>query len=73
MASEAEILHEVITGANYSDGTPLTTRGSAKDRNRHAWHLALAGLRRGEIASLCWDDVDLEQRTVRIGKTRVDV
>ena len=47
--------------------------GIAKDRNRHAWHLALAGLRRGEIAGLRWDDVDLDQRTVRIGKTRVDV
>jgi len=38
-----------------------------------AGHLALAGLRRGEIAGLRWDDVDLGQRTVRIGKTRVDV
>jgi integrase len=47
--------------------------GIAKDRNRHAWHLALAGLRRGVIAGLRWDDVDLDQRTVRIGKTRVDV
>jgi integrase len=47
--------------------------GIAKDRNRHAWHLALAGLRRGEIAGLRWDDVDFGQRTVRIGKTRVDV
>jgi integrase len=47
--------------------------GIAKDRNRHAWHLALAGLRRGEIAGLRWDDADLGQRTVRIGKTRVDV
>jgi integrase len=47
--------------------------GIAKDRNRHAWHLALTGLRRGEIAGLRWDDVDLDQRTVRIGKTRVDV
>ncbi|MGO9386345.1 MAG: Arm DNA-binding domain-containing protein [Mycobacterium sp.] len=45
----------------------------ANDRNRHAWHLALAGLRRGEIAGLRWDDVDFGQRTVRIGKTRVDV
>jgi integrase len=47
--------------------------GIAKDRNRHAWHLALAGLRRGEIAGLRWHDVDLDQRTVRISKTRVDV
>jgi integrase len=48
-------------------------RGIANDRNRHAWHLALAGLRRGEIAGLRWDDVDLGKQAVRIGKTRVDV
>ncbi|MGC2676047.1 MAG: hypothetical protein WA415_08515 [Mycobacterium sp.] len=48
-------------------------RGIAADRNRHAWHLALAGLRRGEIAGLRWAEVDLDQRTVRIGKTRMDV
>lgn len=47
--------------------------GIAADRNRHAWHLALAGLRRGEIAGLRWADVDLGKRTVRIEKTRVDV
>lgn len=29
------------------------------DRLAHAWHLALSGLRRGEIAGLRWDDVDL--------------
>jgi integrase len=48
-------------------------RGIAEDRNRHAWHLALAGLRRGEIAGQRWTDVDLEKRTLRIGTTRVDV
>ena len=47
--------------------------GIANDRNRHAWHLALAGLRRGEIAGQRWADVDLEKRTLRIGATRVDV
>ena len=48
-------------------------RGIADDRNRHAWHLALAGLRRGEIAGQRWADVDLENGTLRIGVTRVDV
>ncbi len=56
-----------------ADQVRTVLSGIAKDRNRHAWHLALAGLRRGEIAGLRWDDVDLGQRTVRIGKTRVDV
>ena len=48
-------------------------RGIAHDRNRHAWHLALAGLRRGEIAGQRWADIDLDKRTLRIGATRVDV
>ncbi|MDT5252120.1 MAG: integrase [Mycobacterium sp.] len=56
-----------------ADQVRAVLSGIAKDRNRHAWHLALAGLRRGEIAGLRWDDVDLSRRTVRIGKTRVDV
>src|ERR1700757_3872181 len=46
--------------------------GIADDRNRHAWHLALAGLRRGEISGQRWEDVDFEKRTLRIGTTRVD-
>lgn len=56
-----------------ADQVKTVLGGIADDRNRHAWHLALAGLRRGEIAGLRWDDIDLGQRTVRIGKTRVDV
>jgi integrase len=47
--------------------------GIADDRNRHAWHRALAGLRRGEMAGQRWEDIDLEKRTLRIGATRVDV
>jgi integrase len=56
-----------------ADQVRTVLRGIAHDRNRQAWHLALAGLRRGEIAGLRWDDVDLGKQTVRIGKTRVDV
>jgi integrase len=48
-------------------------RGIADDPNRHAWHLALAGLRRGETAGQRWADIDLENRTLQIGATRVDV
>jgi len=33
-----------------ADQVRTVLRGIAEDRNRHAWHLALAGLRRGEIA-----------------------
>src|SRR6201998_1565195 len=47
--------------------------GIADDRNRHAWHLARAGLRSGEIAGQRWEDIDLGKRTLRIGATRVDV
>jgi integrase len=38
-----------------------------------AWHLALAGLRRGEIAGLRKDCVDLEAMTLTIDETRVSV
>ena len=48
-------------------------RAIRKDRNRHAWHLALCGLRRGEIGGLRWTNVDLESRTLTIGPTRISV
>lgn len=51
----------------------VVLQGITEDCNRHAWHLALAGLRRGEIAGQRWDDVNFETRTLRIGATRVDV
>ena len=56
-----------------SEQVRTVLRGIATDRNRHAWHLALAGLRRGEIAGQSWRDIDLDNRTLRIGTTRVDV
>jgi integrase len=43
----------------------------ADDRDRHAWHLALSGLRRGEIAGLRWADVDLDAKTLKVWRTRV--
>ncbi|WP_324194229.1 site-specific integrase [Nocardia terpenica] len=42
-----------------------------KDRNGHAWHLALSGLRRGEICGLRWSDVDLTVGTLKIANNRV--
>ncbi|WP_412475216.1 tyrosine recombinase XerC [Gordonia sp. LUNF6] len=42
-------------------------------RDRHLWTLALHGLRRGEIAGLRWENVDLDARTITIAETRVAV
>ncbi len=48
-------------------------RAIREDRNRHAWHLALSGLRRGEIGGLRWTNVDFEAKTLTIGPTRISV
>ena len=39
-------------------------RAIREDRNRHCWHLALSGLRRGEIGGLRWTNIDLEAKTL---------
>ncbi len=44
-----------------------------QDRAGHAWHLALSGLRRGEICGLRWEDVDFVAGTVKIENTRIQV
>lgn len=41
------------------------------DRYAVAWELALAGLRRGEISGLRWEDVDLKANTISITRNRV--
>lgn len=46
---------------------------AATDRNEHAWHLALSGLRRGEIAGLKWEHLDLDAGTITIANNRVSV
>ncbi len=46
---------------------------AANDRNGHAWHLALSGLRRGEIGGLRWSDVDLNAGRLTIANNRVSV
>jgi integrase len=43
------------------------------DRLEAAWHLALSGLRRGEIGGLTWSDIDLDANTVTIRETLVTV
>ncbi|MGW5314440.1 site-specific integrase [Nocardia thailandica] len=42
-------------------------------RAGHAWHLALSGLRRGEIGGLRWSDVDFAAGTVKVQNTRIQV
>ncbi|WP_157225341.1 MULTISPECIES: site-specific integrase [Gordonia] len=44
-----------------------------KCRDQHLWTLALHGLRRGEIAGLRWENVDLDGKTISIVETRVAV
>jgi integrase len=41
------------------------------DRYAAAWHLALSGLRRGEIAALRWSDIDLNSGTIAITRNRL--
>ncbi len=48
-------------------------RAIREDRNRHAWHLALSGLRRGEIGGLRWSNIDFEAKTLTVGPTRISV
>lgn len=47
--------------------------GTAGDRYGVGWHLAVLGLRRGEIAALRWDDVDYTSGRLRVflGRTPV--
>jgi integrase len=44
-----------------------------RDRLAIAWHLALSGLRRGEIGGLGWADVDLDAGTLTVHNNRVSV
>lgn len=39
---------------------------AATDRREHIWHLALCGLRRGEICGMRWTDVDLDAGTLTV-------
>ena len=49
----------------------LTAAGA--DRLAACWRLTAYGLRRGEVAGLTWDAVDLDQATVTVGLARVVV
>jgi len=41
------------------------------DRYAAAWHLALSGLRRGEIAALRWSDIDVNSGTIAVSRNRL--
>jgi integrase len=43
------------------------------DRLEPAWHLALYGLRRGEVCGLTWTDIDLKARTLSVRAARVSI
>ena len=43
------------------------------DRLEHAWHLALCGLRRGEIGGMRWEDIDFAACTVTVRGNRTAV
>ncbi len=68
-----------VTGKpkKFATYTPLQVervlRAVREERNRHAWHLALSGLRRGEIGGLRWTNIDLEAKTLTVGPTRISV
>jgi integrase len=44
---------------------------ASSDRLYVAWRLSLYGLRRGEVLSLRWSDVDLRARTLTVSQARV--
>jgi integrase len=46
-------------------------KAAESDRLEAAWHLALSGLRRGEVCGLTWADVDLESGELRVRHTRI--
>ena len=44
---------------------------ASADRLAACWRMTLYGMRRGEVAGLCWDAVDLDAGTITIGLARV--
>lgn len=44
------------------------------DRHFHAWHLVLFhGLRRGELAALTWDEIDLDEEVIHVSERLVSI
>jgi integrase len=45
-----------------------------EDRHFHAWHLVLFhGLRRGELAALTWDEIDLDEEVIHVSEQLVSI
>jgi integrase len=44
---------------------------ASRDRLHAAWRLSLYGLRRGEVLSLRWSDIDLKAKTLTVRQARV--
>jgi integrase len=44
---------------------------AAEDRLHAAWRMTMYGARRGEVLGLMWPDIDLDAKTVSIGRSRV--
>lgn len=57
----------------FSEVEVKTVLAASVDEGRYeiAWHLALSGLRRGEICGLKWEDVDFDAGTVTIRRARI--
>jgi integrase len=58
----------------YTEGEVRAVLDAARnDRLEHAWHLALSGLRRGEVCGLRRDDIDLDTQILTVRRSRVSV
>lgn len=74
----ARLVDRIPQGDNEMDTyTPAEVRKvlskARSDRLEHVWHLALSGLRRGEVCGLAWSDVDFTSRTLTVRENRVSV
>jgi integrase len=56
-----------------ADQSAIFLESVASDRLSAAWQISMYGLRRGEVLGLCWDDIDLEAKTLTIRRARVEV
>jgi integrase len=53
------------------DEARLFLKTAAADRLHAAWRMTLYGMRRGEVLGLTWPDIDLNAKTLQVGRARV--